>query len=156
MMLFEEGKFLLDDPVSRYIPEFAHPQVLDRFNEKDTTYTTVPARREITIRDLLTHTSGIEYAGIGSPVMRAIYSKGGVYGGFGNDKVLIGDDIKALGKLPLLHHPGEKWTYGLNVDVLGYLVEILSGEKLDHVPETAYFRAPGYEGYMVLFAAGKA
>ena len=131
MMLFEEGKFLLDDPVSRYIPEFAHPQVLDRFNEKDTTYTTVPARREITIRDLLTHTSGIEYAGIGSPVMRAIYSKGGVYGGFGNDKVLIGDDIKALGKLPLLHHPGEKWTYGLNIDVIGYIVEILSGEKLD-------------------------
>ena len=131
MMLFEEGKFLLDDPVSRYIPEFAHPQVLDRFNEKDTTYTTVPARREITIRDLLTHTSGIEYAGIGSPVMRAIYSKGGVYGGFGNDKVLIGDDIKALGKLPLLHHPGEKWTYGLNIDVIGYIIEILSGEKLD-------------------------
>ena len=64
MMLFEEGKLLLDDPVSKYIPEFANPQVLDKFNEKDTTYTTVPANREITVRDLLTHTSGIDYAGI--------------------------------------------------------------------------------------------
>lgn len=131
MMLFEEGKFLLDDPVSKYIPEFAHPQVLDQFNEKDTTYTTIPARREITIRDLLTHTSGIDYSGIGSRVMGAVYAKGGIYGGFGNDKVLIGDDVKALGRLPLGHQPGERWTYGLNVDVLGYLVEVLSGENLD-------------------------
>jgi len=131
MMLFEEGKFLLDDPISKYIPEFAHPLVLDRFNEKDTTFTTVPAKREITVRDLLTHTSGIDYAGIGAPVMGAIYAKGGITGGFGNDKITIGDDIKLLGRQPLVHHPGEKWTYGLNVDVLGYLIEVLSGEKLD-------------------------
>jgi CubicO group peptidase (beta-lactamase class C family) len=131
MMLFEEGKFLLDDPISKYIPEFAHPQVLDKFNEKDTTFTTVPSRREITIRDLLTHTSGIDYSGIGSPAMKAIYSKAGILGGFGSDKVTIGDDIKLLGKQPLVHQPGERFTYGLNVDVIGYLIEILSGEKLD-------------------------
>lgn len=131
MMLFEEGKFLLDDPVSKYIPEFANPRVLDKFNEKDTTYTTVQANREITIRDLLTHTSGIDYAGIGSPTMRAVYAKAGFTGGFGNDKVTIGDDIKILGKLPLVHQPGQRFTYGLNVDVIGYLIEILSGEKLD-------------------------
>lgn len=81
MMLYEEGKFLLDDPVSKYIPEFSHPRVLDTFNEKDTTYMTVPAKREVTIRDLLTHTSGIGYAGIGTPVMNAIYSKGGLRAG---------------------------------------------------------------------------
>lgn len=130
MMLFEEGKFLLDDPVSEYIPEFSHPQVLDKFNS-DTTFTTVPARREITIRDLLTHTSGIDYAGIGSPAMQAIYTKAGITGGFGNDKIEIGDDIRILGKQPLVHQPGERFTYGLNVDVAGYLIEILSGEKLD-------------------------
>ena len=107
MMLFEEGKFLLDDPVSKYIPEFAHSKVLDKFNEKDTTYTTVPAHREITIRDLLTHTSGIDYAGIGSPSMQAIYKKAGIMGGFGNDKIRIGDDIKILGRQPLVHQPGE-------------------------------------------------
>ena len=61
MILYEEGKFLLDDPVSNYIPEFKNPRVLEKFNEKDTTYTTVPAKREITIRDLLTHTSGLDY-----------------------------------------------------------------------------------------------
>jgi CubicO group peptidase (beta-lactamase class C family) len=131
MMLFEEGKFLLDDPVSKYIPEFANPRVLDEFNEEDTTFTTVPAVREITIRDLLTHTSGIDYAGIGSPVMRAIYTKAGILGGFGSDRLTIGDDIRLLGKQPLVHQPGERFTYGLNVDVVGYLIEILSGEKLD-------------------------
>lgn len=131
MMLFEEGKFLLDDPVSRYIPEFKDPRVLDKFNEKDTTFTTVPARREITVRDLFTHTSGIDYAGIGSPVMRAIYAKHGIPGGFGTDQMVLGEKMRTLGKLPLAHHPGERYTYGLNVDVLGYLVEIWSGESLD-------------------------
>jgi CubicO group peptidase (beta-lactamase class C family) len=131
MMLFEEGKLLLDDPVSKYIPEFAHPVVLDKFNEKDTTYTTIPASREITIRDLLTHTSGIDYAGIGSAKMNAIYAKSGIPTGFVSDKIILGDKIRALGKLPLVHQPGERFTYGLNVDVLGYLVELLSGENLD-------------------------
>jgi CubicO group peptidase (beta-lactamase class C family) len=137
MMLFEEGKFLLDEPVSKYIPEFAQPQVLDKFNEKDTTYSAIPALREITIRDLLTHTSGIDYADIGSPVMCAIYSKAGIPAGFGDknivfdNKMVLSDKMKALGKLPLIHQPGEKWTYGLNIDVLGYLIEVLSGEELD-------------------------
>jgi CubicO group peptidase (beta-lactamase class C family) len=139
MMLFEEGKFLLDDPISKYIPEFADPKVLDKYSEKDTTYTTVPANREITIRNLLTHTSGIDYAGIGSPTMKAIYAKGGIIGGFGNDKIKIGDDIKLLGKLPLIHQPGERFTYGLNVDVIGYLIEILSGEKLDQYLKSRIF-----------------
>ncbi len=131
MMLFEEGKFLLDDPISRYIPEFANPVVLDKFNEKDTTYTTVKANREITIRDLLTHTSGIDYAGIGSPHMVAIYAKAGIPTGFVSERLVLGDKIRKLGKMPLVHQPGERFTYGLNVDVLGYLVEILSGETLD-------------------------
>lgn len=145
MMLFEEGKFLLDDPVSKYIPEFANPQVIDKYNPADTTYTTVPAKREITIRDLLTHTSGIDYAGIGSPVMNAIYSKAGIMGGFGNDRITIGDDIRLLGKQPLVHQPGEKFTYGLNVDVIGYLVEILSGQKLDQFMKTRLFDPLGME-----------
>jgi len=132
MMLFEEGKFLLDDPISKYIPEFAHPTVIDKFNEKDVSYSTIPAKREITIRDLLTHTSGIDYAGIGSKNMRAIYFKADISGKFGSDKMVLGDKIKALGKLPLVHQPGERFTYGLNVDVLGYLVEVLSKESLDH------------------------
>jgi CubicO group peptidase (beta-lactamase class C family) len=132
MMLFEEGEFLLDDPISKYIPEFVNPHVLDQYNEKDTTYTTVPANREITIRDLLTHTSGIDYADIGSKHMTAIYAKSGIPMGFVRDKIILGDKIRALGKLPLVHQPGQRFTYGLNLDVLGYLVEVLSGESLDH------------------------
>src|SRR5260221_8411001 len=81
MMLYEQGKFLLDDPISNYIPEFKNPKVLDKFNETDTTYTTVPAKREVTIRDLLTHTSGIAYAQIGSKESNAIYYKNGIIGG---------------------------------------------------------------------------
>lgn len=73
MMLYEEGKFLLDDSVSKYIPAFKNERVLDKFNEADSTYTTVPAKRPITIRDLLTHTSGLGYAQIGSKEANAIY-----------------------------------------------------------------------------------
>jgi CubicO group peptidase (beta-lactamase class C family) len=145
MMLFEEGKFLLDDPVSKYIPEFANPQVIEKYNPADTTFTTVPAKREITIRDLLTHTSGLDYAGIGSPMMNAVYSKAGMMGGFGNDRVTIGDDIRILGKQPLVHQPGEKFTYGLNVDVIGYLIEILSGQKLDQYLKTRIFDPLGMD-----------
>lgn len=145
MMLYEEGKFLLDDPVSGYIPEFADPRVVETFNENDTTYTVIPARREVTIRDLLTHTSGIDYAGIGSPMMRAIYAKADINPGFGSDKDIIGDEMKALGRLPLAHNPGEKWTYGLNVDVLGYLIEIWSGEPLDEYLQNHLFVPLGME-----------
>ena len=132
MMLFEEGKFMLDDPISKYIPEFKNPVVLDSFNKKDTTYTTVPAKREITIRDLLTHTSGIEYAQIGSEKMNAIYGKAGIPSGIGVEPgKLLGTEIKKLAKMPLVHQPGAQFSYGLNTDVLGYLVEVVSGMSLN-------------------------
>jgi CubicO group peptidase (beta-lactamase class C family) len=130
MILFEEGKFVLDDPISKYIPEFARPKVLDQFNEKDSSFTTVFAKREITIRDLLTHTSGIDYAMIGSPRMRAIYAKNRIPVGFESDTLRLANEMKRLGGMPLQHQPGEKFTYGLNTDVLGYLVEKLSGMSL--------------------------
>lgn len=130
MMLYEQGKFLLDDPVSNYIPEYKDMKVLDKFNENDTTYTTVPAKRDVTIRDLLTHTSGIGYAQIGSKEANAIYYKNGIWAGLGVGKMMLGDKMKKLGSLPLFHQPGEKWTYGLNTDLLGYLVEVVSGMSL--------------------------
>jgi CubicO group peptidase (beta-lactamase class C family) len=132
MMLYEEGKFLLDDPVSRYIPEFTKQQVLDKFNEADTTYTTVPAKSEITIRQLLTHTSGISYPQIGSKEANAIYAKAKLMAGIGVDNSRsLAADVKTIAKLPLMHQPGEKFTYGFNTDILGYLVEIFSGQPLD-------------------------
>ena len=83
MMLYEEGKFLLTDPISKFIPEFKNPVVLDKYNAADTTYTTVPAKREITMRDILSHTSGIGYAQIGTGTANAIYYKHKINGGIG-------------------------------------------------------------------------
>lgn len=131
MMLYEQGKLLLDDAIGKYIPEFKNQQVLDKYNAADTTYTTVPAKRAVTIRDLLTHSSGIAYAQIGSPESNAIYYKNGIVGGIGVGKIKLGDKMKILGKMPLFHQPGERWTYGLNTDLLGYLVEVISGQSLD-------------------------
>jgi CubicO group peptidase (beta-lactamase class C family) len=140
MILWEEGKFRLDDPISKYIPEFKNPQVLKDFHEKDTTYTTVPAVGEITIRQLLNHTSGLGYGAIdGDPRVRKIYNKAGIHDVFTTDDVTIGDNIKKLAKLPLLFNPGEKYYYCEGLDVLGYLVEIESGMPLDKFMRTRIF-----------------
>lgn len=143
MMLYEEGKFLLDDPVSKYIPEFKNPVVLKSFNEKDTTFTTEPAKSEITIRQLLTHSSGIDYPYIGSQVHQAIYAKHQLSPGLGNTTEKLSDEIRQLAKLPLAHQPGEKWTYGLNSDVLGYLVEVISKMPFDQFLQTRIFEKIG-------------
>jgi len=143
MMLYEEGKFLLDDPVSKFIPEFKNPVVLEKFNAEDTTFTTVPAKTEITIRHLLTHTSGIGYAQIGSAEANAIYYKNGINGGIGTPFSTLKQIIPRLAKLPLFHHPGEAYLYGLNTDVLGYLIEVVSGMPLDKFLQTRIFTPLG-------------
>lgn len=143
MMLWEEGKFLLDEPISKYVPEFRNPKVLKQVRWADTTYTTIPAKGEITFRHLLTHTSGIDYASIGSQEFTAIYAKAGVPSGIGNTNMVLADKMKVLGTLPLKHHPGENYTYGLNTDVLGYLVEVLSGQPLDRFFAERIFRPLG-------------
>ncbi len=143
MMLFEEGKFLLDDPISKYIPAFKSPKVLDKFNEKDTTYTSVPAKREITIRQLLTHTSGISYPGIGTEEAVAMYAKNGIPSGIGTPNQTLAEVMPRLAALPLMHNPGDKWTYGLSTDVVGYLIEVLSGQPLDQFLRTRLFEPLG-------------
>jgi CubicO group peptidase (beta-lactamase class C family) len=131
MMLWEQGKFQLDDPISKYIPEFKDPQVLDTFNEADSSYTTKPADKEITIRNLITHTSGIGYGMIDTDEFRKIYQKAGIIDAFTTQSVTIKENIKKLAKLPLHHNPGEKFTYSEGLDVLGYFIEIMSGQPLD-------------------------
>ena len=105
--------------------------MLDKFNPADSTYTSHPAKSEITIRQLLTHTSGIDYATIGSDEFTAIYSKAKITAGLDMPMEKLGPTIKALGKLPLKTDPGEKFIYSLSIDVLGYLVEVVSGMTLD-------------------------
>ncbi len=131
LQLFEQGKLNLDQPVSDFISSFKNQTVLDVINFTDTTYTTVPAKRAITIRDLLTHSSGIDYTDIGSKEMSAIYNKAGVPSGLGYFDANLLEKMTILGKLPLAHQPGVKFTYGLNTDLLGCLVEIVSGMSLE-------------------------
>jgi CubicO group peptidase (beta-lactamase class C family) len=140
MMLWEEGKFQLDDPISKYIPEFKNPQVLKSFTYSDTTYATEPAKSEITIRHLITHTSGIGYGVIDNDErMKMIYHKAGIIDAFTTEKVTIGENIKKLAKLPLHHNPGEKFTYSEGLDVLGYFIEIVSGMPFDQFLKTHIF-----------------
>jgi CubicO group peptidase (beta-lactamase class C family) len=143
MMLWEEGKFSLEDPVAKFIPAFADEKVVNTFNANDTTFTTVPAKRLVTIRDILTHTSGIGYAGIGSPEENAIYAKSYITGGVGVKDQKLGDAMTRLGGCPLFFQPGEKWMYGLNTDLLGYLVEVWSGMTLEEFFEKRIFRPLG-------------
>ena len=113
--------------------------MLKTFRSADTTYTTEPAGREITIRQLLTHTSGLDYAGIGSQNFQAIYAKAGVPSGIGNDTETIGAKMRVLGGLPLRSKPGEAFIYSLSFDVLGYFVEVMSGMPFDQFLRTRVF-----------------
>jgi len=132
MMLWEEGRFQLDDPISKFIPEFKIPQVIATFNEPDGTWTGTPAKSEITIRHLLTHTSGLGYGVIdGDPRFKRLYKDAGVTDLFTTEPVTIGESVRKLAKLPLHHHPGEKFTYSEGLDVLGYFIEVVSGQTFD-------------------------
>ena len=136
--LWEKGLIDFDDPIKKYIPEFEYVEILDSFNEIDSSYTTVKRTKDITIRQLLTHTSGIGYDFIdGNPAIKAIYHKKKQdfmdYGVlcFCDQDVTIGESIRKLSNVPLHHEPGEKYTYGIGLDVLGYMIEIVSNKTLD-------------------------
>ena len=138
LKLWEKGKIYLDDPIEKYIPEFKGVGIFESFNEKDSSYTSKQTTKKITVRQLLTHTSGIGYDFIdGNPSIKAIYHKkkqsfmkNGVMC-FCDEDVTIGEAIENLADVPLHHEPGEKFTYGMGLDVLGYMIEIVSGKKLN-------------------------
>lgn len=132
MMLWEQGLFRLDDPIAKYIPEFGKAKLIESFNADDTTFTTKPAKHQITIRHLLTHTSGIGYGAIdGDKRFKMIYKKAGVTDLFTTEKITIEESVKKLARLPLHHEPGEKFTYSEGLDVLGYFIEVISGQRFD-------------------------
>jgi CubicO group peptidase (beta-lactamase class C family) len=139
MMLYEEGKFLLDDPVSKYLPEFKNPRVLVK-PASGATYT-IPATKEITIRDLLRHTSGITYQW--NDDLGPMYEKADVASGLLQFDGTIADNVKHLAALPLLFNPGDRFEYSLGVDVLGRLVEVVSGKPLDEFFRTRIFEPVG-------------
>lgn len=141
MQLYEQGKIGLDDPVYKYIPAFKNSVVLDQFNPADSSYTSVPAKSPITIRQLLTHTSGIVYGTFSQGPLQAIYTRKGLMDvGLSHPTMTTEEFINRLATVPLAFQPGERFTYGLNMDVLGRLIEVVSGQKLSD-----YFRKNIFE-----------
>lgn len=129
MMLFEEGRFLLSDPVGRYLPSF--DKTFEVFEPAEFGYVRVPAKRPITIRDLMTHTSGLSYRFMNLEPLGELYIAADLDDGLSGEDMPLAEFVRQLAEFPLAHHPGERWTYGLNTDVLGRLVEVLSGQSLD-------------------------
>ena len=124
MMLYEQGKFQLDDPIARYLPYFANMRVAAGGQRGK--IDTVPAAREITFRDLMTHTSGLTYGFMQSTLVDGLYRENGI--DFQMAQTSLADLVERLAKLPLLAQPGAEWNYSVATDVLGYLVEVISGE----------------------------
>lgn len=143
MILYEQGKLYLDEPISDFIPEFKNERVLNNYTIVDSVYTTVPAKRDITFRDLLTHTSGLDYTDAGTLTGSTIYAKAKIPSGFGYFNANLLDRMKALGKLPLMFQPGEKWQYGLSSDLLGCLIEVISGKNLEDFFQANIFKPLG-------------
>ena len=139
MMLYEEGRFLLDDPISKYLPEFKDPKVLVK-PATGAPYS-IPATKEITIRDLLRHTSGLTYNW--NDDLGPLYEKAGIASGLLQYDGTIGDNVKKLAGIPLLFNPGDRFEYSLSVDVLGRLVEVVSGKPLDEFFRTRIFEPLG-------------
>ena len=135
MMLYEEGDFLLDDPISKYLPEFKNPKVLVKPATGEPY--SIPATKEITIRDLLRHTSGLTYNW--NTDLGQTYHDANVASGLLQYDGTIDDSVKRLAALPLLFNPGDRWEYSLGVDVLGRLVEVVSGKSFDEFLRTRIF-----------------
>jgi CubicO group peptidase (beta-lactamase class C family) len=128
MMLVDEGKLRLDDPVAKYIPSFAEAKVgvEKKAANGDKTLDLVPANRPITIVDLMTHTSGITYGFYGESMVRQLYRDAKIYDGdFDNAEF-----VERIARLPLAVQPGTEWDYGHSTDILGRIIEVVSGKPL--------------------------
>lgn len=140
MMLYEQGLFGLDDPISRYLPEFDRQMQVVQPN--DDGYELVDATRPITIRNLLTHTSGLSYRFLDVVPLAQLYKEAGITDGLGGDLTLP-EFVARLAAMPLAHEPGKGWTYGLSTDVLGYFVELVSGQPFAEFAKERIFEPLG-------------
>ena len=139
MMLYEEGHFRLHEPVSNFIPAFKEMLVLPPEDAEDSA--PVPATRQITVWNLLTHTAGLTYHW--NEQLGPLYNDAGITHGLLQDESTLAEKMKILATIPLLHQPGEKVEYGLSIDVLGYLVEVVSGMPLDQFFAERIFKPLG-------------
>ncbi|GAB2802893.1 serine hydrolase domain-containing protein [Halomonas shantousis] len=136
MSLYEEGRFQLDDPVARFLPEFEDMQVLvggDADNPR-----LEPARSLITLRHLFTHTSGLTYDFMRSSPVDELYHRNGIT--FAAGDTSLAEVVTRLARQPLLCHPGTEWNYGVSTDVLGRVLEVMAGQPLDELLEERIFK----------------
>ena len=127
MMLYEEGRFQLDDPISRRLPEFAGQRVFSSGGYG--AVATEPAVRDITFRDLLTHTSGLTYGFMQATPVDAIYREQKIE--LPGAEEPLADVVARLARVPLIAQPGAEWNYSISIDVLGHLIAVISGQPFD-------------------------
>src|SRR5690606_11607303 len=138
-MLYDEGKFQLDDPVEKYMPELQGLEVLVSQNA-DGSFVTEPADHPMTIRELMSHTGGLVYTpGLSQGPVAAAYAEAGIL----DRDTPLSEMMAKLGEIPLNHQPGTQWVYSISVDVQGYLVEVLSGQSFDEFLQTRIFAPLG-------------
>jgi CubicO group peptidase (beta-lactamase class C family) len=154
LMLQEEGYFFINDPVSKYLPELKGMKVgVEGVDPKtgEATFELVDAKREMTIRDLLRHTSGMPYGLFAKSRVDELYNEAGVLNG-----KTVATLVTKVSKMPLKHQPGEVWEYGVSTDVLGRLVEVVSGMTLEEFFKTRIFEPLGMEDTFFTVPADKA
>jgi CubicO group peptidase (beta-lactamase class C family) len=141
MMLFEDGYFHLSDPISRFIPSFKHVKVLVK--KTDGGMELADLKREITVRDLLTHTSGLSYGDEENVYLDALYRQHGLKSIEVSRDITLESMINEMSRLPLAHQPGTAYHYSFSIDVLGYLIQVVSGKPFDVFLKQAIFEPLG-------------
>jgi CubicO group peptidase (beta-lactamase class C family) len=144
LMLFEKGRYDLNTKLSDILPEFNDAQILEGWDESKKEFITRPAENPILMKHVFTHTSGIGYPG-SDPIGREGYFGAKVQSGWPNMEITLEENIKRLAALPLLHEPGEKWTYGMGMDVLGRIIEVLDGRPFAQYMEEELFGPLGLD-----------
>lgn len=130
MVLHERGQFMLNDPISKYIPEFEKPKILVEIDSLGNVVKTDTSKKEIRIIDLLTHSSGLSYPFVKNDLQK-VYKDAGIIDGMTSKEIILESQMKLLATLPVLFEPGSKFQYGLSIDLLGYLCEVISGKSFD-------------------------
>ena len=143
LKLMENGELNLDDEIEKYIPEFKNLEVLTYFDSENYTYTTTPANRKITILDLLTHYSGVSYGRYTDNnkynEMYNTFVKDSVVELYTTKKIFLKENITRLSRVPLVSHPGTGFEYGMSYDILGYVIELVSGKSLNNFFNETFF-----------------
>ena len=148
LQLYEQGRVLIDDPVSKYLPQFANMQVARMDPAEQAILDTAPAARQITIQDLMRHTSGIIYGGRGSTAVHKLYPASGSAVAA---SMTSAEFLDKLGSLPLMYQPGTVWEYGFSTEVLGLVVESITNQTLGKYLQESLFKPLGMSdtGFMV-------